>query len=186
VHYFIPLAYDRIDSVKGTGKGTMARCDALVKEARKVVERTFTHHSCVFISTAGYTKASPDKPTPEIPWSLAEQMMKHISGSGFCKRVARPVAWGTYQELALALDTLLERYRDSDKWSFDIYISTNAGHMPRVKMCCWFLKRQRSALLDYNPQFHFISASHSFTPKEWVQETIKLFLYLYRFLFKKW
>lgn len=181
MHYFIPLAYDRIDPIKGTGKGTIERCKALLAEVLRI--QTQQQTGAIFISTAGYTKESPNKPTPEVQVALAEQIADQVKGFQV-EHVVHPIAWGTYAEITTAFEEIVKYTRDHNVWGVDIYISTNPGHIPRAKMCCWFLRRK--LLRWYNVKFHFIPAHHSFTPKEWGQETIKFFVYLYRFLFKKW
>jgi len=177
-HYFIPLGYDRI--LDEGGLGTIARCDALIEEARKIGNE----YLCRFVATAGYTKESPTKPTEEVKESLAEQIGQHIRKAGFRRLIIRPCVWGTRDELAVALSEVSQIVTQNWDNTPVIYISTNPGHMPRVRLCCYFLKRE----FDWNKKirFIFVPANHSFTRKEWGQETIKLLIYLCRFLFNKW
>ena len=197
MHYFIPLAYDRIDPTKGTGKGTAARCIVLLKKALDVVQKEGIHSKCIFVATAGFSKENPGKPTREVQVSLTQDIMRFIQTSWSGRKIGRPIAWGTYQEVLTALEIICdeETYRVKNqvltpeptdhKWP-DVHISTNLGHMPRVRLCCFFFRRRLQATHIRRAKFHFVVAPHSFTLKEWGQETIKFFIYLYRFVFKKW
>lgn len=188
MHYFVPLAYDRIDPEKDSGKGTIARCLALTTLARDLCDlRIATERECVFISSAGYTADSPAQPTPDVPRSLAEQIESYLDSRGFSQVIAWPRAWGTYKEIRTALRLIqIEHARRALQGQPKIYISTNSGHMPRVRVCCYFLQKEMAATYMRQARFHFVVANHSFNKKERLQETGKFFLYLYRFLFRRW
>jgi hypothetical protein len=134
-----------------------------------------------FIFTAGYTKESKSNPTDQHKTSLASQMLKYTERhfEGFPIGESYPVAWGTYEETCHAI-RIIREYRDNYGCTVDkIFVSTNPGHMPRVKLCWQYL-----APSEWDVRF--IPADHKFTKKEWAQETVKFFWYLYKFLFKKW
>jgi len=197
LYYLVPLAYDR--SLDHAGKGTIARCQALGNYARDLCNLSVTtEDEFVFIATAGFTKESPLEPTQEHHESLAFQIGNYARSKSF-RAIAKPLAWGTYQELFEALGLICNEHSlilashpvqilgVNHIGPPKICISTNLGHMPRVRLVCFFLRhgKMKWTHLRY-AEFQFITARHSFTPKEWAQETIKFFIYLYRFLFKKW
>lgn len=171
-----PLAYDYLNRGRG---GTRARCDILVEWAQ--VEETLPEkRNWFFFLSAGYTKASPTTPTIDVPVSLAAQMEMYLTSQDIPgeKIICAPdneLVFGTYEECR-ALVTLIKNTGIENPV---LYFSTNMGHIPRVFICFWFLVPRKWKI-------RFAPAPHSFTRKEYWQETIKFFVYIYRFLFKKW
>lgn len=167
-HVFFPYAYDRIQD--GSGKGSMARCDALLK-----LLKTIRPDDHVFVLTAGFTKVSPNKPAPGVPVSLAEQMHRYLRSKDSEALTDRyPVAWGTLDETKEAIYIIEQNARAKSADKVVVWVSTNLGHMPRVRLCWLLLKPETWDV-------KFVTAKHSFIPKEWVQETIKFFQYVYLF-----
>lgn len=179
--FLVPYAYDRMpggkprEGVPPNRLGSKARCDALVCAHKQLNPND---EWSGFILTAGYTKNFPSIPR-ETNESIAGQMRKYLLEQGFSSTV-RILTWGTYKETESAIkeirNTLYESWRNEPTM---VYVSTNLGHMPRVWLC-WFFLRPRGW------KVHFVLANHSFSLKEYFQETAKFFQYLYRFVFKKW
>ena len=180
--FLVPYAYDRMPDGKprkGVALkrlGSRARIDALLVSLIKIFKvgemRTYW-----FVLTAGYSKESVNSPTSKVHRSIAEEMGMYIisqNGDGLAI-IPNELAWGTYQETARAISTI----RTKALVGNHVFVSTNLGHMPRVWLCWLFLKPS-------SWEVHFVLADHSFTKKEWLQETVKFFIYLYRFLFRKW
>lgn len=171
------------DGIPANRLGSKARCDALLVEMWMILRKD--DHSLTtdfkFVLTAGYTKESPGKPTEKVPQSLAAQIEQYIRSQNFHPGFifVRDKAWGTLEETLGAISLISDIAAVNWTTHPQIYVSTNLGHMPRVWLCWFFLKPK-------GWKVHFVLAKHSFTPKEWVQETVKFFVYLYRFVFKKW
>ena len=187
--YFVPLAYDRIQN--GQGKGSKARCEALIWKMCLMEEELYTDGkiitNCWFGSLAGYTKESPGRPTIKVPVALCDQMKEYTIKLGYPRTgvfFSDPQAWGTYEEIRYALQKIIAEQRYNYQTSNDVYFSTNFGHSFRVCICIWFLKRELG--MDNSLfRFHVLLANHSFSKKEYFQETAKFFQYLYRFVFDK-
>lgn len=182
MYYYVPLAYDRIQ--RGEGKGSLARCEALIKKARKIV---FEHglSRVFFCSLAGYTADSHTRPTAEAHTALCDQMKKFVleelPGVHF---YSEPQAWGTYEEVRYALQKIRNEQLYNQQQVNHVYFSTNFMHGIRVRICIWFLAKELY-MDDERFNFHVISASHSFGPIEWFQEIAKTSVYLYKFIFTK-
>ncbi|MES2213760.1 MAG: hypothetical protein V4473_02915 [Patescibacteria group bacterium] len=179
--FFVPYAYDRIS--EKTGHGTKARCDALLD-----VVRSLDIKEPNFILTAGYSKESPAKPVEEAPESLAYQMCNYIykQSIGFHQQILiswSPTAWGTLEETRQAAIRIAAMFSFGED-EIHVYISTNKGHMPRVRLCWKYIKR--NLRIDKKLRLHFVEAHHSFSIKEWVQETIKFLQYQHNFKSGKW
>ena len=178
--FLVPYAYDRMpggkprEGVLANRLGSKARCDALFRVVRKRNDLW----SVIFILTAGYSKESA-RSTEKIPESIAEQMCIYVKEQGFSTHLSPKFSWGTFEETRNAISVISSFALESVKEPC-VYVSTNLGHMPRVWLCWFFLRRHKTW------EVHFVLADHSFTPKEWLQETAKFFQYLYRFVFKKW
>ena len=165
--FCVPYAYDR--PKQGQVGGTIVRCNTLISEMDL---RGGDCWDCRFILSAGFTKESVNHPTKQVGQAMAVQMADYINSVRNYKcHTTQKYTWGTYAETKEAASWLC--YGDH------IFVSTNLGHMPRVMLCWWFLKPRWCKVT-------FIPANHSFTRKEYWQETIKFFTYLYRFLLKKW
>lgn len=180
-HLFAPLAYDRMPNgqprqdVPPKHLGSKARIDALL---HKMVVVLGTPQNHLFMFVAGFSKKSPDKPTTDAPVSLSEEMDRYANyQTPALKSFWDAQSWGTHDEIRsiIATGKLVDTGEDHD-----VYIATNLGHMPRV-MLCWFLLGK-----PLSWRVHFVLAKHSFSPKEWAQETVKFFVYLHRFAFRKW
>jgi len=182
LHYLIPLAYDRIQD--GGGHGSKKRCDVLIKTAVKVLEATKHQETIQFLSFAGYSKENKKGPNRES--TLSAQMLNYVRDEirdviyyyGDCHNPA----WGTYEEVLNTLKLIAPDSRVFRK--LVVCFSTNLGHSPRVWMCIWFLRKKLKIHPDC--QIKVLIADHSFTFKEYFQETIKFFSYLYKFLFNRW
>jgi len=191
--FFVPYAYDRMPygearrGIPADRLGSKARCDALLAEYKNSGLK-----KCIssFVLTAGFTKDSPDEPTETVTESLASQMERYVRLHGhYHPLIPRRLVWGTYEETAAAIGAISEIVRTWELGHEDVrsdpddqvhvFVSTNPGHMPRVKLCWRFLKPRGWCV-------HFVPANHTFTKKEWGQETVKFFQYLYRFLFRRW
>lgn len=181
--FLFPYAYDRMpngkprEGVPENHLGSKARCDSLISKYKALAGRP--GETCEFIFTAGYTKEQKEEPEHDSDLRLANQMITYIRRinprmPGFTSHIR---AWGTFEETRVAIDEIKEVCDQHD--NVMVYASTNLGHMPRVWLCWLFLKPK-------SWKVHFVLARHSFTPKEWFQETSKFFQYLYRFLFRKW
>ncbi len=155
--------------------GSKARCDALLA----VIQKNRLEH-CHFVFTAGYSKESPKVPTKvgeiSMCWEMAIYIESQEAGVGLgLWRIS--TAWGTYEETLHAINFIgLDSFIPPPD---EVWVSTNLGHMPRVWLCWFFLKPK-------GWKVHFVVANHSFTLKEYFQETAKFLGYLYRFVFKKW
>lgn len=180
-HIFAPLAYDRMpygqprQNVPINRLGSKARIDVLLKKMFVVLDTQEDH---LFVFVAGFSKNSPDTPTTDTPVSLAEEMDRYANyQTPALESFWGAQSWGTHDEIysVIATGKLVDTGEDHD-----VYIATNLGHMPRVMLTWFFLEKPESW------RIHFVPAKHSFSPKEWVQETVKFFTYLYRFVFKKW
>lgn len=180
------LAYDRMPGGKPRANvspkrlGTKKRIDALIrlKQGKNWFWDLSQTVTC-FVFTAGFSKESPTKPTEQVPQSLAEQMRLYTQSmvQGRTDVQISSTAWGTYAEIRDLIRMCRGFYPGENH---TIFISTNLGHMPRTLLCWFFLEKPASW------RVRPVLADHSFTPKEWVQETAKFFTYLYRFSFKKW
>lgn len=182
MHYLIPLAYDRIQN--GGGYGSKKRCDVLITKAKDVLKLTDNKETVQFLSFAGYSKENKKGPNRES--TLSAQMLtyirENIKGVIYYYGDSDNPAWGTYEEILHTLK-LIAPYSGSFK-KLVICFSTNLGHLLRVRMCIWFLRRKLRIHPDC--QIKVLVANHSFTPKEYFQETAKFFGYLYKFIFSKW
>lgn len=163
LYIFIPLGYDWIEEgVSGTG--TKARCDVMLEYR----EKNFIPPSrCHFILTADRPHGSTHKP-------MAEEMAEYISSKSkgvFCP-TPQPQGWGTVSEIRNSI-SLIETI-DKEDSPIRVHISTNPGHMLRVKMYWWVLAPPK----DW--EVVFIKANHSFSKKEWLQETAKVLRDVYR------
>lgn len=171
--FLIPYAYDRLPDgkprigVPARRLGSKSRCDALLLK---------TDPYYIFVLTAGFSKKSHDQPTETEKEALCEQMEKYLRSRGSLFFISKPRTWGTYGE---TLESIMIMSPFSATRPIEICVSTNLGHMPRVWLCWFFLKPK-------GWKVRFVIARHSFTPKEWWQETFKFFVYLYRFIFEKW
>lgn len=159
--------------------GSKARCDALLRIKNELDYADGDFGYCTWILVAGFSKESPTKATSPAQTSLAEDMCSYLSGGGRLYHFD-PVSWGTYEETRAMIQEIRSRtpcgFTDDD----EVYVSTNLGHMPRVRLCWFFLKPK-------GWKVSFVTAKHSFTFwPEWFQEIAKFFTYFYRFLFKKW
>jgi hypothetical protein len=189
VIYFVPYAYDRMpsgnprDGVPPERLGSRARIECLVDILNRIKgglgepERSDFR----FILTAGYSKCSPNSPSGGVTECLAEQMAEYLfKHHQLIVSTPGPLVWGTYAETRQAIVLISRsaafRYLESE---VIVFVSTNSAHMPRVRLCWYFLKPR-------GWQVKFVTANHAFTRKEWLQETVKFFNYLYRFIFNKW
>lgn len=180
MHYLIPLAYDRIQN--GGGHGSKTRCDVLIKKAEEILVATNHKETVQFMSFAGYSKEN--KNGPNVESTLSAQMLNYVRTK--IKDVIYygdydSPAWGTYEEVYFALKVISPHSRYFKK--LVICFSTNLGHSLRVWMCIWFLRIKLGIHPDC--QIKVLIANHSFTPKEYFQETAKFFGYLYKFLVRE-
>lgn len=170
------------DGIPPNRLGSKARCDKLIA---MVSETESLRPGYIFILTAGFTKESPASPTQKVWESLSGQMERYLLSQGVQpkKIFAQERSWGTHEETVEAIKLITKMAEPPQHLRFnphiDIYVSTNLGHIPRVWLCWYFLKPKKWKV-------HFVRANHSFTPKEYFQETAKFFGYLYKFLFNKW
>jgi len=158
--------------------GTKTRCDALIQKLKTI--EIEPNESFEFLLTAGYKKDEKEEPKDKPELRIANQMAIYIRKINIKLRVftSHIRAWGTFEETREAINEIKEMI-GPDYGRVEIYISTNLGHLSRVWLCWFFLK-------PHGWKVHFVRANHSFTPKEWVQEAIKFFVYFYHFLLKKW
>ncbi|MFA7216626.1 MAG: hypothetical protein WC095_01435 [Candidatus Paceibacterota bacterium] len=175
VLYFVPLAYDRIQN--GGGHGSKSRCDVLIKKAKELISIYGKYH-ILFLSFAGYSKKSlGDKQSKK---TLSYQLMNYTKREiEWVETYSNPLAWGTYEEVRYALQYVKQEIKNSSCSNAKIYFSTNLGHSPRVRMCIWFLSRH---LKIDGYKIEVVIAGHSFTKKEYAQEIVKFFVYLYKFM----
>jgi hypothetical protein len=128
--------------------------------------------SVVFILTGGYTKESPDIPTVSVRQSLASQMRKYLlEKAPYLEIDSDPVAWGTLIETKEAICIMRQHVQSKFADRVVVHVSTNLGHLPRV-LLCWFALRPKHWKIRWD------LANHSFTPKEWGQETLKFLKYI--------
>jgi hypothetical protein len=178
--FLAPYGYDRMFDGKPMAGvpterlGSQARIDALIKKRDRGALIADFESSC-WVLVAGFSKDSPCQPTENTRTSLAEDMRKYLTSLGYQLFLGGPKCWGTYEETR----EIIQEIRRVYDYEAEIFVSTNLGHMPRVRLCWFFLKPK-------NWEVNFVEANHSFTPKECFHETAKFFVYLYRFLFKKW
>lgn len=182
--FLVPYAYDRMPGGKPrkgvplNRLGSKARCDALAKIAENIDQ-----YKSYWVLTAGYSKKSPTQSSSLNKESLADQMYWYIKSLGFREISSWPRSWGTHKETTETVKIIINMALPPPHLRLnppvDVYISTNLGHMPRVWLCWFFLKPK-------GWKVHFVPANHSFTLKEYFQETAKFFVYLYHFLSKKW
>lgn len=180
--FLVPMAYDYIK--EGINGGTIERCNTLLKKAFELLLKTSSSR-VHFVSVAGYSKDHRSTKTKEIPESLSEQMIAYCKKHLYTATYAKPQAWGTYEEIRDALEYIKYVTGFGTETYHEVYFSTNRGHSFRVKLCIFFLSRELG-LKKPNWKFKVLIAKHSFSKKEWFQETGKFFIYLYKFLFKKW
>lgn len=179
MHFFVPLAYDRIQN--GQGQGSIARCNVLIEKAREIAKEVGTM-SITFFSQAGYTKETPGRPSEKIREPLCDQMRNYVIGEiPWVCFYTTPQAWGTYEELRYTLQTAKSWNRNQKENSF--YTSTNLGHSVRVWLCLFFLRSEFGMWRGW--KMRVLIANHSFSKKEWFQETAKFFGYLYKFIFNR-
>jgi hypothetical protein len=160
MYYFVPLGYNWI--VPGKPGGTEARCDALLKYC---AEDYLPSEICSFVLTA-------DRPLGSNHQPMADEMADYIrqkSENSFYP-IPRPMGWGTLAEIENAIKVIRE---DRNGGRIAVIISTNHGHMPRVRLY-W------RVLAPKEWKVTFIPANHSFTKTEWFQETAKVVRDLYR------
>lgn len=183
--FLVPYAYDRMPSgkpregVPTNRLGSKARCDVLIGASQQYRKQAGSNTRCRFVLTAGYTKESPAIPTEDVKESIAMEMSDYLRSQNVWSTHVHPIAWGTLEETRESIRII--SHLSSLNWVIHprIFVSTNLGHLPRVWLCWLFLKPK-------GWRFRFVLANHSFTPKEWFQETAKFFQYLYCFVFKKW
>jgi hypothetical protein len=176
MYYFVPYAYDRI-TARQTSGGSIARCNALLKTKN---ELGIDMEVSTFVLTAGFSKESPLTPTVSASEAICHQMADYLASQGFPKKdiFHVPAGWGTYWETRAAVDHI--RWSECGDQHKRVYVSTNGGHMPRVRICWYFLAPKGWSV-------KFVSADHSFgDEKECLGEVIKFFVYLYKFVLKKW
>jgi predicted transposase YbfD/YdcC len=165
VIFLVPLAYDYIQ--KKTGFGSKVRCQALADIAKSETE--YLDSDCVVVLSAGYTKESPDSPSPKQTQSLAHQQsvfMRTLVPKA--EYIVRPSVWGTRNEIHAA-SVHIDRYcfeKNIDPKRCEILISSNWLHLFRVKV--W----AKHFMPDMNKRF--IEANHRFLMKEVGQESLKL------------
>lgn len=164
MYYFIPLGYNWI--VPGQPSGTEARCDRLLRLRRSESLRA---EWCHFILTAGKPPGSNRTVT------MAEEMADYIS---YTSKMAinptpAPLGWGTLAEIQgsiLRIKSIASLYPHVQP---QVYICTNLGHMFRVKMYWGTLAPKEWKVI-------IVPANHSFTTKEWFQESAKVARDLFR------
>ena len=165
--YFIPLGYNWI--VTGKPRGTEARCDALLGYIR---EKCLFPERCRFLLTAS-------SPTGSDRRSMAAEMADYIrqQSEGFVSPASQPMGWGTIAEIRYSIELikkeLNEKGIDEKTERVCVHISTNTGHMFRVQLYWWALAPKEWRVI-------FVPANHSFTMKEWFQETAKVVRDLFR------
>lgn len=189
--FFFPYAYDQVpggvprEGVPSKQLGSKARCDALIELVLKVEKLfkklAYSTEKIRFITAGGYTKKSPLEPTEEVKSPLSVDLGMYIMSKTKGKfNVFMPVlGWGTYAETKGVIDYVNHPESGLRNEAVKFIVSTNWCHMHRVKLCWRFLKPKEW-------QVAFVEADQSFTFKEHCQETVKFFVYFYRFLFKKW
>ncbi len=178
MYYLVPLAYDHMEN--GGGNGSRERCNAVLRIIQSCLPA-----KCWVGSFAGYSLYNLAGPKGSKP--LCQQMINYIEfySGGVGVFFADPQAWGTYEEIRYALQRIDADQKFRGESENKIIFSTNYGHGFRIRMILFFLTRELK-MDDGRFTFSIIHAHHSFTPKEWVQETIKFGVYLYKFVFKKW
>lgn len=174
-YYLVPLAYDYIQ--RKSGKGTMARIDALIAY---IHNRGIRPDRCVSICTAGYSKSNPTSPN----WgsaqgsSLAYQQATYIAKrEPRIQRLFKPVTWGTFGETDHAIMHIKGHLNTVPHLGqVHVVISSNPSHLRRVRLSWKYLARG----LDWH--ITFVPAIHPFSMKErLVQEPIKYIRDLIRF-----
>ncbi len=165
MRYFIPLGYNWIVSEKHGG--TQTRCNTLLKIIRfESLLQTEFH----FILVAGTPPGSNRKV------SMAAQMAQYIThiSQNTINPTPTPFGWGTLAEIQGAILQIGSFASLHPKVQPEVYICTNLGHMPRVKMYWW-------ALAPKEWRVTFVPArDQSFTKMEWLQEAGKVMRDIYR------
>ena len=162
--FLVPLAYDRIQN--NTGRGTMARCDVIIEFAENP-----QHSDCqyVVVLTAGYSKESPTCATVPRMQSLAQQMRLYMKPYiPEARYIIRSVTWGTRGEISEAT-ALIREYCNWHKVPVEevcIVTSSNFMHLHGRVKSLW--KRHAPDI-----KVRYLTADHSFTLREVVQETVK-------------
>lgn len=158
--FFIPLGYNWI--VPGKRGGTEARCNALIE----YVAELNAWSCCQFILTA-------DRPPGSTHTPMANEMAEYIKmmSGGRIYPIPQPLGWGTIAEIKHSIAYIQKIVGNQE--SVEVFISTNLGHIPRVTLY-WIVLRPKGW------KAVFIPANHSFTMKEWFQETAKVIRDIYR------
>jgi len=105
---------------------------------------------------------------------MAVEMAEYISkkSSHVLCPTPHPLGWGTISEIEHSIRLIRKQVSTSDPF-VRVHISTNPGHMFRV----WLYWK---VLAPKEWEVIFVPADHSFTKKEWIQETAKVLRDLYR------
>ncbi|TAL49431.1 hypothetical protein EPN83_00795 [Patescibacteria group bacterium] len=163
--FLVPYAYDRLNKNKQEGKGTRARCDALIEVIRRIPEEEIVG----VILTAGFTKENPRAPSNKHRISLAEQMSAYLQ---LCewklegKTTVEPCTWGTLGETveAIRIAEALCRRRQMPPKSVEIFVSSNPLHLYGRIALCWFALKPRGW------RVRLVPARHRFTWRECLRE----------------
>lgn len=161
-YFFVPLGYNWVTADKPSG--TEARCDALIEYWKKY---SISEKFCQFILTA-------DRPEGSTHTPMAVEMAEYIStrtNHVLCP-IPHPQGWGTISEIERSVKLIREQTRTAGPF-VRVHISTNPGHMLRV----WLYWK---VLAPKEWEVIFVPAQHSFSKKEWFQETAKVLRDLYR------
>ena len=172
MNFCIPYAYGRMGDKRW--EGTKARCDALIAVSEQLgINRKKTK----FVLTAGFTKKFPTSPSTEAGESIAVEMNCYILGRIKASTMVAGVTWGTYGETLTSINLIKEVIQTEEHPT--VYVSTNFGHMLRVRLCWLFLKPK-------GWEVKFVTANHSSTLKEYLQEPVKFLGYFFLFVSKRW
>ena len=178
MNYLCVLGYNWLDSVERlpfnwwlyrhrVKGGTENRCLTLIEFAD---ECCFDNTTCEFILTSGKPAGS------SRPLTLAEEMAKfiHNNSNGIFDPTPTPIGWGTLAEIRGAILRIGSHSSMYKNVVPHVFICTNPGHLPRVRMYWW-------ALAPKDWRVTFIPAKNqSFTKMEWLQEAGKVMRDIYR------
>lgn len=108
-----------VDGVADRFRAIMAVCDS----------------DFVLVSTAGYSKESPQAPVLERQVSLCRQFERYlceIRSSALNKLIAVPLCWSTRNEVRVGIKTAISRGEIDRDEPVELIIASNWTHLPRI------------------------------------------------------
>ncbi len=167
----VPLALGHLFEENGLGPfkdppdGAVIRFAALRRLLPSIPDENIK-----IISTAGYTKGSPTKPTTINPISLADQLARYAQSHDpllLPYLTHKPLGYGTEDEVKFAVaEAIGSGFASRDEKNVTIIFSSNKHHLLRVR-------KYAEAYVPKNWVIQYAIAKHEFTLKWHILEILK-------------